>query len=200
MKHLSITWLFSCVLVPNFILAQNKSYNDSLLRFREQYIQTHEVVKGHDKTFFRFYEPNENYLVNCRFTAISDSTGFLMRTSGSKTPRYFVAGKISFQLKGKMLQLIVYKSEKLMNVDEYKNYLFVPFTDLSSGEKSYGGGRYLEFYSTEVKKDSVKIDFNKAYNPYCAYASGYNCPIPPRENDLPVAIEAGEMNFGKEHP
>ncbi len=84
-----------------------------------------------------------------------------------------------------------------MNDPTYKNYLFLPFTDLTSGEESYGGGRYIDLETTDIFNNKVIIDFNKAYNPYCAYASGYNCPIPPRENDLPVAVKAGEMNFGK---
>ena len=51
----------------------------------------------------------------------------------------------------------------------------------------------------DILNNMLVIDFNKAYNPYCAYATGYNCPIPPRENNLPIAINAGEMNFGKSH-
>ncbi len=81
----------------------------------------------------------------------------------------------------------------------YKNYLFLPFTDLTSGNRSYGGGRYLDFLMEDIKSNTLIIDFNKAYNPYCAYTTGYNCPIPPRENDLPVAIPAGEMEYSKAH-
>ena len=80
-----------------------------------------------------------------------------------------------------------------------KNYLFVPFTDLTSGGESYGGGRYLDFFMDDIKNNYLEVDFNKAYNPYCAYATGFNCPIPPAENDLPVSIIAGEKNFAKKH-
>ena len=86
-----------------------------------------------------------------------------------------------------------------MNDEKYKNYLFVPYTDLTSGNKSYGGGKYLDFMMEDIQNNMLLIDFNKAYNPYCAYTSGYNCPIPPRENNLLIAIKAGEMNFGKKH-
>jgi uncharacterized protein (DUF1684 family) len=122
-----------------------------------------------------------------------------MPTSGKKTSRYFVAGKLQFKLNNRSFILTVYKSEQLMSIKEYENYLFVPYTDFTSGEKSYGGGKYLEFYTTDIINNQVVIDFNKAYNPYCAYASGFNCPIPPRENDLPIAIEAGEMDFTLKH-
>ncbi len=85
-----------------------------------------------------------------------------------------------------------------MAVAEYKDQLFLPFTDLTSGEESYAAGRYIDLIFDDILDNKVIIDFNKAYNPYCAYVSGkYNCPIPPRENSLNVAILAGEKNFGK---
>ena len=78
-------------------------------------------------------------------------------------------------------------------------YLFVPFTDATTGDESYGGGRYLEFYKQDIQNNTLQLDFNKTYNPYCVYATGFRCPIPPKENRLPVAIKAGEMNFAKSH-
>jgi uncharacterized protein (DUF1684 family) len=76
--------------------------------------------------------------------------------------------------------------------------LFLPFTDLTSGEESYAAGRYIDLSFSDVTGDKVVIDFNKSYNPYCAYVSGkYNCPIPPRENSLNIAILAGEKTYGK---
>jgi hypothetical protein len=71
--------------------------------------------------------------------------------------------------------------------------LFVPFTDLTSGDGSYGGGRYIDVKIS--KGDSIILDFNKTYNPYCAYIANYSCPIPPKENDLLVRIEAGIKEF-----
>jgi uncharacterized protein (DUF1684 family) len=84
-----------------------------------------------------------------------------------------------------------------MNDKTYRNYLFIPFTDSTSGEESYGGGRYLECFAGDIGYNLLDLDFNKAYNPYCAYGAGYNCPIPPKENDLPIAIKAGEKNYAK---
>ncbi len=84
-----------------------------------------------------------------------------------------------------------------MSDSVYKDHLFLPFTDLTSGEESYGGGRYIDLETTGIINNRLVIDFNKAYNPYCTYSDGYNCPIPPRENDLPVAIRAGEKAFAK---
>ena len=84
-----------------------------------------------------------------------------------------------------------------MKQEKLREYLFVPFGDATSGFESYGGGRYIEFYISDIKNNKVIIDFNKAYNPYCAYTTGYNCPIPPTENMLTVAITAGEKNYDK---
>lgn len=73
----------------------------------------------------------------------------------------------------------------------------LPFTDITSGDESYGGGGYLDFRVGEIKNNVLVFDFNKAYNSYCAYAKGYNCPLPPRENYIAIAIRAGEKQFAK---
>ena len=81
--------------------------------------------------------------------------------------------------------------------EEYKDYLFLPITDLTSGDGSYGGGRYLDVKKSEVAQGKVVLDFNKLYNPYCAYNEKYSCPIPPAQNDLPIRIEVGVKDFFK---
>jgi uncharacterized protein (DUF1684 family) len=181
------------------VAAQHSTYIDSLQKFQLDYKLSHEVVKEADKKYFGFFPVNKKYRVMAVFTKIADSKGFTMKTSGSKTRKYFKYGMLRFSIDGRSLQLTVYQSEELMNDAKYKNYLFVPYTDLTSGNKSYGGGKYLDFEMSDIKNNKLLIDFNKAYNPYCAYTSGYNCPIPPRENNLPAAIRAGEMKFGKSH-
>jgi uncharacterized protein len=105
---------------------------------------------------------------------------------------------LHFKIDGKPLKLAVYKSLGLV-VSTFENYLFVPFKDLTNGKESYGGGRYVDLQKTDIKDGKIVLDFNKCYNPYCAFAAGYSCPIPPKENYLNLAIEAGEMNFGKAH-
>ena len=87
----------------------------------------------------------------------------------------------------------MYQSFPVSQDPEYIDYLFLPFTDLTSGDGSYGGGRFLD--TTIPKGDTIVLDFNKAYNPYCAYNSAYSCPIPPKENDLLVRVEAGVKAF-----
>ncbi|MFZ1527744.1 MAG: DUF1684 domain-containing protein [Ferruginibacter sp.] len=197
MKKIALIAVFVLFCVQ--LNAQKKSYTGYINSYWKQYVDTHEVVKGHDRAYFRFFKPNTQYRVTARFSKITDTIGFIMKTSGKRTPRYFRYGTLHFKIHDTALQLTVYRSQDLQNNPQYKDYLFVPYTDLTSGEESYGGGKYLEFYVKDIKNNSLLLDFNKAYNPYCAYASGYNCPVPPRENDLPVAIRAGEMNFAKGH-
>ena len=124
------------------------------------------------------------------------SLDFNVDKSYMKVPTY--AGKIkiyqryaaaTFMLNGQKHTLYLYQNEQLKEIEEYKDYLFLPFKDKTNGEESYGGGRYLDLKIPEG--NTIIIDFNKAYNPYCAYSDRYNCPVPPAENKLSVAIKAG---------
>jgi uncharacterized protein (DUF1684 family) len=188
--------LSQCVLS---IAQQKDHYVDSIKAYQKNYIETHEVVKKKDRKYFRFFPINIEYDVKCRFEKISDTIGFTMKTSANTLQHYLKYGKLDFQVEGKACQLFVYQSTSLMKTEKYRDYLFVPFTDATTGDESYGSGRYLEFNIPDIRNNVLDLDFNKAYNPYCAYATGFHCPIPPRENHLDVSIKAGEMVFGKKH-
>lgn len=191
--------LLTILLISQTSLAQKDFYAESIKAYQKKYVDSHEVVKKNDKKYFRFFPVSRTYNVACSFETISDTIGFTMKTSANTLKQYFKYGKLSFTIAGKEFRLFVYQSKDLMNTERYKDYLFVPFTDLTSGDKSYGSGRYLEFYKQDIRNNRLQLDFNKAYNPYCAYSPGYKCPIPPKENALPVAVKAGEMNFAKPH-
>jgi uncharacterized protein len=196
MKHLlSILLSFSLC----FASAQDH-YKDSLQEYLNAYVQDHEVVKGADKTFFRFYPIDKKFRVTAALFPPKDGKWFSMATSG-KTPQIFrVYGILHFEIHDTLVTLNIYQSQNLMQTEQYKNLLFLPFTDESSGEETYASGRYIDLIMDDIKGNKVILDFNKAYNPYCAYVSGqYNCPIPPKENQLPVKIAAGEKTFGKEY-
>lgn len=142
-----------------------------------------------------FYPIDEKYIVNARFVRTPDEKPFLMPTTTARTPEYVKYGEAHFSIDGKDFVLSLFKNTQPYNEPGYEDYLFLPFTDLTSGDGSYGGGRYLDQRIPEG--DTFVIDFNKAYNPYCAYNPKYSCPIPPKENDLLIRIEAGVKNFGK---
>ena len=177
--------------------AQDTAYKDSIIAYQQNYITTHEVVKNGDRKFISFYPVDNKYCVEATLQRIKDNKGFYMNTSSGMQKKYFKYGLLTFRLDDKELHLYIYQSEALMQQEKYKDYLFIPFGDATSGLTSYGGGRYMDFTLADIKDNTLVIDFNKAYNPYCAYTIGYNCPIPPKENLLTEAINAGEKNYGK---
>ncbi len=186
--------------ISGFAFAQKKDfYAVSIKAYQKMYVDSHEVVKGKDKKSFHFFPINKAYNVSSYFERIFDTVGFTMPTSAGTVKYFYKYGRLDFMIDGKEYLLYVYQGKELMETEQYRDYLFVPFTDATTGNESYGSGRYLEFYKRDIENDSLQLDFNKAYNPYCAYATGFKCPIPPRENRLTVAIKAGEMNYGKSH-
>lgn len=193
--------LFLFLLVAGSLSAKAQTpYQDTLKKFISNYVETHGVLKGHDKTHLAFYPVNETYLVKARLEKTPNSSWFKMETSGLMRPLYRVFGAAHFSLNGERVKLLIYQSQELMNNEQYKTHLFLPFTDLTNGTETYMGGRYIDLDFSAISGNTITLDFNKAYNPYCAYVSGvYNCPIPPKENALPIKIEAGEKAFSKAH-
>ena len=180
------------------VCSAQKTYKDSLQAFIKDYVDKHEVVKTDDKKYLVFFPINKDYRTIAQFERVKNGSWFSMETSGSTKQVFRVYGIIHFAIHDTTLKLNIYQSQRLMSVEEYKDHLFLPFTDLTSGEASYSAGRYIDLSFNDIMDNKVVIDFNKAYNPYCAYISGkFNCPIPPRENNLNVAIQAGEKNYGK---
>jgi uncharacterized protein (DUF1684 family) len=189
-----VGFCFSCLAS----MAQH-SYKDSILSYIDQYRDTHEVIKGDDRKKLSFFPVNEQYRVRARFEKTTSNSWFLMPTSGTLKKTYRLYGVLHFKINGTPLQLNVYQSQDLLQSEKYKDYLFLPFTDSTSGYESYHGGRYLDLTFDDIQGNEVVLDFNKAYNPYCAYVTGrYNCPIPPPENHLQIAVKAGEMSYNKE--
>ena len=186
--------------LSGLVFAQGKTYKDSIERFLKKYVNDHEVVTGKDKALMAFFPVNENYHINCKFERTINTPWFRMESSGPIKKNYRVYGKIHFTIHDTAVSLNIYQSQDLMATQQYRDHLFIPFTDATSGEETYESGRYIDLETTDIKNDRVLIDFNKAYNPYCAYVSGkFNCPIPPAENRLAVAIRAGEKTFAKTH-
>jgi hypothetical protein len=125
-----------------------------------------------------------------------DSQYFEMPTSTDRKPLYRVYAILSFELKGKTHQLSIYEDKDLLTTKGFEDYLFLPFIDKTNGETTYGGGRYIK--SRIPEGDFLIIDFNEAFNPYCAYNYKYSCPIVPIENSLDLKIEAGVKSYVKD--
>lgn len=147
--------------------------------------------KKHD-----FFPINMDYVVEAQLTRTPDAPFEPMPATGPIVQLYRVYAIANFEIHGKPYTLHLYQSKSLMNKPGFADYLFLPFTDLTSGDESYGGGRYVEV-RIPAAGNTLTINFNKAYNPYCAYNDRYSCPLVPKVNDLPVAIRAGVMLIGK---
>ena len=145
----------------------------------------------------RFYPPDSSWKVNARFERLVDTVGFMMQTHSGVEKKYFFFGRLAFMHEGIQRILFVYMGEKLMHTPGFEDYLFVPFTDATNYTETFGGGRYIDLRTGDIRNGEITLDFNKAYNPYCAYKGGYNCPIPPAENKMPFPIRAGEKLFAK---
>ncbi len=137
-----------------------------------------------------YYRPDINYKVTAAFTPAKSAGTFQIQTSSGRPRVYVVLGRLEFSLKGHKLTLTAYQEKDLLA--KRPDDLFVPFTDLTSAKTTYGGGRYLDVKSKGNGARQVVLDFNLAFNPYCAYNHNFSCPIPPSVNHLPVAVEAGE--------
>ena len=192
--------ILACYFFTGICFAQSKTYKDSIESYFKKYVKEHEVVAGKDKELISFYPVNEKYLINCRFERTVNCPWFKMESSGPIKRNYRVYGIIYFTIHDTAVSLNLYQSQDLMATAKYRDHLFIPFTDATSGEETYESGRYIDLETDDIKNDKILIDFNRAYNPYCAYVSGkYNCPVPPAENRLIVAIRAGEKAFAKQH-
>ena len=155
-------------------------------------------LKDKDRKTFTtldFFKFDSTYVVKASLKRTPNTDWFNMKTTTSRVSKERVFGILSFELKGKQFQLNVYQGKDLVQKAGYEDYLFLPFLDQTNGLESYGGGRYIDLKIPNG--DVIEIDFNTAYNPYCAYNERYSCPIVPRENYLKTKIEAGVKAFDK---
>ncbi len=142
-----------------------------------------------------FFPIDSTYRIKATFEIEKNQETFEMPTTTERLPIYKTYGKATFTIDGKELVLHVYQNQELIKKDEYKNHLFIPFTDTTNGNETYEGGRFIDL---EIPNgNTIVIDFNTAYNPYCAYNHKYSCPIPPKENYLNIAIKAGVKAYKK---
>ncbi len=149
-----------------------------------------EVAAFHGLEFFPI---NENYRIEAEFVSTPGEKPFEMVTTTERRPMYVKYGEARFELNGKKIKLDIYQNINLVLKDEYKDHLFLPYKDWTNGEESYGGGRYIDLKQPEG--NIIILDFNKSYNPYCAYNDRYSCPVPPKENHMELEIRAGVKKY-----
>jgi uncharacterized protein (DUF1684 family) len=198
------TILIFSLLIASILSAQDNKKNTEASKFQNKLNKefssnedsplTEEDLESFTK--LDFFAIDTSFRVTAKLKFHKDSKPFKMTTTTDRLPVYKLYATASFTLKGKLFQLEIYQNEKLTLSPEYEDHLFLPFTDNTNGETSYGGGRYIDLNVPE--SDQLIIDFNQAYNPYCAYNHKYSCPIPPEVNHLDTEVKAGVMAYNKQ--
>ncbi|WP_294234248.1 DUF1684 domain-containing protein [uncultured Chryseobacterium sp.] len=194
-------YFFLFLLFPLVFSSQKTSKEESEIKkfqkeLNAEYRNPKETpLRGDNFTDFKehpFFPVDMKYRVTANFVKTENAKPFDLPTSSGKTKAYREYGKASFTLDGQPYTLTLYQSLDLIKQEKYRDYLFLPFRDATNGKETYGGGKYMDL--TIPKGNTIILDFNKSYQPYCAYnAYDYNCPVVPEENRLPVEIRAGVM-------
>ena len=177
-----------------------KSYKKTLKQHRKEYKaafleKERSPLSKKELKHLRFYPADANYRVPVRVERVADGPTLELATSSNQPRAYQLYAYLDFEIAGQPQRLAVYQSPGLSRIPAYRDYLFLPFMDTTNGQRTYGGGRYLDLRTGDLEGEEIFIDFNKAYNPYCAYKDGYSCPVPPVNNRLKIAIPAGECIF-----
>ena len=139
----------------------------------------------------RYFSPDLKYKITAKLVPIEKKKVIVLPTSDGKEKKYLEHAFAIFELDGILNRLLVLE---ITDAGHYRGTLFLAFADETSARESYGAGRYLELKKMHGAT-SIVLDFNKAYNPYCAYSGNFSCPFPPKENVLKVAIRAGEKSY-----
>ncbi|GEN77030.1 DUF1684 domain-containing protein [Chryseobacterium hagamense] len=194
-------YLFLFLFIPSLFFSQKVSKEESEIKKFQQELNAEyrnpkeTPLRGDNFTHFKehpFFPVDMKYRIAAKFTKTENAEPFDLPTSSGKTKAYKEYGKANFILDGKSYTLTLYQSQDLIKQKKYMNYLFLPFRDATNEKETYGGGKYMDL--TIPKGNTVILDFNKSYQPYCAYnAYDYNCPVVPEENRLPIEIRAGVM-------
>lgn len=190
-------FLLGLSIILNYSLYAQTAYEKTIIEFQEtlntEYKDPEEspLTKKARRKFkgLDFFSIDQKYQVKAHFERVENALPFKMKTTTDRLPTYEVYGIATFTIDNKEYTLNVYQSHRLREMEKYKDHLFLPFADETNGMSSYGGGRFIDINIPEG--NVLIIDFNKAYNPYCAYNDKYSCPKVPKENYLKVTIEAG---------
>lgn len=203
MKSNHIVMVFGVVALTAVVLysfsgGSNQEYRRQILKEREekdQFMRTSEESPfASDRESFdglKYFPPDERYRITADLEPVEKGKIRVLPTSDGKEKKYREYAIASFDLDNRKCQLLILE---ITTPGPHKGTLFLPFGDQTSANETYGAGRYLELKKVEGSQ-TIELDFNHAYNPYCAYSDGYSCPFPPRENLLDVAIPAGEKNY-----
>lgn len=202
MKTNSIIWIILgtvlfIILIYSF--SGGETENEYIERIKKERQEKNDQMRSSKdspfkgKTFhdLKYFEPDPQYKITAKFIPSETEDILLLPTNDNKQTKYRKYGYAEFDLHGRKNQLLILE---LADGSKDEGHLFIPFGDATSADQTYGGGRYLDIKHKE-KEVVVQLDFNTAYNPYCAYNEEYSCPLPPKENLLLIPIQAGEKSY-----
>ncbi|UMB60206.1 DUF1684 domain-containing protein [Lutibacter sp. A80] len=197
MKEITLAILFLLTLTN--CSKKTNTYKDEIKQFQyklnTQFANAEEspLTEEDLKTFksLEFFEIDESFRIEANFELTPNTPIFEMKTTTDRLPLYKKYGIATFTLNGTKLQLSLYQHQSTTTIFSDNNPLFLPFKDTTNGTSTYGGGRYIDIEIPEKESNTIIIDFNQSYNPYCTYNYKFSCPTPPSENNLPIAILAG---------
>jgi uncharacterized protein (DUF1684 family) len=206
MKKTNAVYFYGIIVAVIFILiytfadtSANDTYLTKINKFRGEkdkfFKDSPESPLEDKKKFTRltYFLPDQAYRIKATVEPIKDTARFTLRMTGGEEESFIRYGYATFKLKELTHKVLLLLK---MGEDREKDALFLPFTDETNGFDTYGGGRYLDL---ELEKDGqLMIDFNFAYNPFCAYNHNYTCPIPPKENHILIKINAGEKDYPRD--
>ena len=202
MKISRVIIIGAVVLVLAFVLyslnsgSSDEEYKAEILKERQakdNFMKTSDESPMAEKSAFTslsYFEPDTKYRITASLEPIQNKKVVVLPTSSNEESSYLEYGWAEFELDGVKNRLILLE---VMASGPTRGTLFLAFADETSANETYGGGRYLELKKIPAAS-TITLDFNKAYNPYCAYNESFSCPLPPKENVLKVGIRAGEKN------
>lgn len=161
------------------VLALRQAKDEALKTEKDSPIEDKKNFKG-----LHYFAINPVYKVVATLDKLTSGQSIKIAMTGGETEEYEAFANLTFELDGKKCALKLFKTPE--------GNLFLPFRDLTSNKETYGAGRYLDLKMEDIKDQSIEIDFNLCYQPYCAYNPSFTCPVPPAENFLNVALKVGE--------
>lgn len=203
---LILIWSLCSILIGcenNANKAANEEYNQQITK--DRVIKDAELVdttvsrfnaeerEAFSKKGLQYYRPNIDYKLLADFDLDTSYPVFQMPTTTDRKPNYRIYGYLYFEVNDTICKLVVFQNYDMKDHPEHGQYVFIPFKDNTNEYTTYGGGRYIDIGIPKTNK--VELDFNLAYNPYCAYSPRWSCPLVPGVNSLGVAVMAGEKSY-----
>ncbi len=187
----------ACVAVIYFIRSRPQNqYKAEIIKEREgkdHFMRTsaQSPLYGGSTAFegLRYFDLDARYKFNAKLVKMSSAKLVALSTSTGDEENFREYAYAEFEWEGVKNRLLIFEPEAAEN-----NELLLAFKDKTSAKETYGAGRYLDI-KKNPSANFVILDFNKAYNPYCAYSESYSCPFPPKENYLTISIKAGEKIY-----